>query len=184
LNKDIKEFFIELKKTESNKSNEVYLNNIPKIDQLKCNLKIYYKTRTDSIDIHITNQHNITNQPNNYTNTEVQLVFNKSDTINLLKDYVSKLLNISAIFIHIYFDEEKIVFSNKPTPYRLSNGLLLWNSAPKNVQNQQYQQKADLSKIGFKTQINKGWSSSIPIEVKLEHLYNCNILDYIAIVEV
>jgi len=89
LNKDIKEFLIELKKTESNKSNKVYLNDIPKIDQLTCNLKIYHKTRTDSIDIHITNQHNITNQPNNYTNTEVQLVFNKSDTINLLKDYVS-----------------------------------------------------------------------------------------------
>jgi hypothetical protein len=116
-----------------------------------------------------------------------------------VKDYVCKLLNISAIFIHIYFDEEKIVIGNKPTPYRLTNGLLLWNNTAKNVQNQiqhqqqqqqqqqqkqQQKQKADLSKIGFKTQINKGWSGSIPIEVKLEHLHNCNIIDYIAIVEV
>jgi len=159
---------------------------------MKCNLKIYHHIRKDSIDIEnnkpIQQIQQIQQIPPIHSNisdkiTEVDFVFTNFDTINMLKDYVSKFLNISPIFIHIYFDEEKINDS-RPTPYRLSNGLLLWNVPAKNSTFNFNFKKADLSKIGFKSKIDKGWSASLPIEIKLEHLHNCNIFDYIAIVEV
>ena len=144
----------------------------------KCSIKIYKRTRHDSVtDYETINSSNISNQES-YVNT-IDFTFSDHDIIELVaktvKSNIKSTTNTSLFQIHIYFDEENQI--ERPKPYRLSNSLLLWCDPPKKIG------QPDLSHIGFLSKSAKGWSGSIPHEVKLNHINKKNeILSLVAII--
>jgi len=154
-----------------------------KIETNKCYIKIYSKTRHESIDNTSTLETStlatsdlVTTELNNSEIIEIE--FNMNDTINLFKQCIAKNKNISPFLIHIYFDEFFIDKNINLSPYRLSNGLVLWDITTSQ------KQQVNLLNIGFGSKKSKGWSSSLPNDIKLEYLYKKNIFNYVAIIEI
>lgn len=142
----------------------------------KCYVKIYKRIRHDSItDYETINESNISNKEL-YINT-IELTFGDHDILELVAKKIKSIINASLFQIHIYFDEENNNQIIRPLPYRLSNSLLLWCNPPKKIR------QLDLSYIGFLSKSAKGWSGSIPHEIKLNHLNkNNNNLYFIAMI--
>ena len=131
-----------------------------------CIIKIHKRIRHDSVtDYEIINTSKISNNES-YIAT-IELTFNEHDTVSLIAQAVKTNIKTSSFQIHIYFNEE-INNLERPSPYRLSNGLLLWCDPPKKFG------QPDLSHIGFLSKALKGWAGSIPHEVKLSHLNKKN----------
>ena len=130
----------------------------------KCYIKIYHKTN-DNLPF-ITNE--------SYIDT-IELTINQNQSIELFIDSIKKIISFTISQIYIYFDEEEIINTNKPSPYRLLNGILIWSNPPKITG------QIDLSDIGYLSKTNN-LSKSIPNEVRIEHLLKKKIFNFIAII--
>lgn len=150
------------------------------LSENKYSIKIYKRIRHDSItDYELIGLSNGINSES-YVNT-IELTLSDGSTIGLIantvKSTIKSIIKTATFQIHIYFDEENNQICDRPSPYRLSNGLLLWCDPPKKTG------QPDLSYIGFLSRSAKGWSGSIPHEVKLCHLNKTNnILNLVAII--
>ena len=136
------------------------------ISSNKCLVSIYKRTRHDSItDYEMINTSKISNSESHIDT--IDLTFNEHETIGSIAKAVKTTIKTSSFQIHIYFNEETNNLE-RPSPYRLSNGILLWCDPPKKIG------QPDLSYIGFLSKSSKGWAGSIPHEVKLSHLNKKN----------
>ncbi len=131
----------------------------------KCYIKIYHKLNNNNNLPFITTEL--------YIET-IELTINGNQSIELFVDSIKKIISFTISQIYIYFDEE-IINTNKPSPYRLLNGILLWSNPPKITG------QIDLSDIGYLSKTNN-LSKSIPNEVRIEHLLKKKIFNFIAII--
>lgn len=147
-------------------NNTINIEQTQSLNANKCLVKIYKRIRHDSItDYEIINTSKISNSESHIDT--IDLTFNEHDTVSLIAKTIKAKIKTSLFQIHIYFNEE-INNLERPSPYRLLNGLLLWSDPPKKIG------QADLSHIGFLSKLSKGWAGAIPHEVKLSHLNKKN----------